>query len=88
MASEYHAVSIKFKSDACAAVKALEGKRILSREAPMLPLPDCDNPNCRCVYKHHDDRRAGPRRESDVGLPSKPPADGERRQRRGRRATD
>ena len=88
MATDFHAVSIRIKSDACAAVKVLEGQRFLSREALMLPLPDCDNPNCRCIYEHFDDRRVGPRRDSEVGLPSGPPADGERRSSRGRRATD
>jgi hypothetical protein len=89
MATEFHAVSIKIKPDACAAVKALAGKRFLSREAKLLPLPDCDNPNCSCVYEHHEDRRAGSRRDSDVGLQSSPPEGSvERRHQRGRRATD
>lgn len=88
MATEFHAVSIKSESDACAAVEALEGQRFLSRDALMLPLPDCDSPNCRCTYEHHDDRRVGPRRDSEVGLPSVGPPGDDQRIRRGRRATD
>ena len=71
MATEFHAVSIKFKSDGCAAIKALDGQRFLSREAVLPPVSDCDNPNCRCTFHHHDDRRAVSRRDSDDGLPDK-----------------
>ena len=89
MATDFRAVSIRTKSDACAVVKALEGQRFLGREAPMLPLPDCDSPNCRCTYEHHDDRRVGPRRNSEIGLPSAGlPGDDDRRITRGRRVTD
>jgi hypothetical protein len=56
--SEFHAVSIKFASSACAAAKALEGKRFLSTAAPRLPLPDCDVPECKCRFRHHRDRRS------------------------------
>jgi hypothetical protein len=89
MATEFHAVSIRTRADACAAAKALQGQRFLSREAQLLPLPDCDNPNCSCTFEHHDDRRLGPRRDSDVGMGSSPPTgEPERRSRRGRRNTD
>ena len=87
MAGKFHAVAIKPGRNACDAVVEIEGVRFLSREAPQLPLPDCTNPDCRCTYQHFDDRRQGPRRDSDVGLPSKPPEE-DRRQRRGRRSTD
>jgi hypothetical protein len=88
MATEFHAVSLKIRSDACGAAKALESDRFLSKDAPMLPLRDCDNPNCQCKYEHHDDRRAGPRRDAEVGLPSAPPEGDDRRSRRGRRVDD
>ena len=87
MATEFHAVSLKLRSDACGAAKALESQRFLPKDAPMLPLNDCDNPNCQCKYEHHDDRRAGPRRDAEVGLPSEAPSE-ERRSSRGRRVDD
>jgi hypothetical protein len=87
VARKFHAVSIKPGPAACEAVNAVEGVRFLSKDAPPLPLADCTNPGCRCTYQHFDDRRAGPRRDSDVGLPSEAPGE-ERRKRRGRRETD
>ena len=53
----YHAVSIKFDGNACAAAKAMEGRRFLSSAAPRLPLPDCKGLECRCHFIHHKDRR-------------------------------
>lgn len=71
MAGKYHAVAIRsHKPVRCEAVKALEGKVFLSSAAPVLPLAACNRRDlCRCVYKHYDDRRIGPRRDSDIGLP-------------------
>jgi hypothetical protein len=88
--SPYHAVSILPGAAACGAAYRFAGQRYLSRQAPRLPLPSCDMKTCSCRFKHHKDRRAGPRRNSDVGVwtmtgafPLK-----ERRQSRGRRAED
>jgi hypothetical protein len=50
----------------CAAVRALSGQRFLGEEAPRLPLPDCDQPECRCSYRHHEDRRSETRRATDL----------------------
>jgi hypothetical protein len=63
----YHAVSIKFGRDACAAAKASTGQRFLAREAPPLPLPGCDAHRCECHYRHHKDRRSGADRRSPFG---------------------
>ena len=85
----FHGVSIHTGGlDACAASHALENRRFLPDEAPMLPLSDCSNPSgCRCKYQHYDDRRTEARRESDIGLPMKDhPNDA--RQGVGRRVTD
>ena len=60
----YHAVSIKFEANACAAAKAMTGRRFLASAAPRLPLPDCDVLECRCRFAHHDDRRTGKDRRS------------------------
>lgn len=84
----YHAVSILPGASACAAAYRSAGQRFLSREAPRLPLPSCDARTCGCRFKHFKDRRAGPRRNNDVGLMTASPPSKERRQSRGRRAED
>lgn len=52
----------------CSASEALSGKRLLASEAPVLPLPGCDQSKCQCRYDRHTDRRTEARRASDVGL--------------------
>jgi len=64
----HHAVSIVPGPRACAAARDLAQRRLLSREAPPLPLKDCDRTACQCRYEHHEDRRKGPRRASDIGV--------------------
>jgi hypothetical protein len=63
----YHAVSISFGKDACDAAKARTGQRFLAKEAPPLPLPECDATQCECHYRHHKDRRARSDRRSPFG---------------------
>jgi hypothetical protein len=86
----WHSVSIVPKTASCTAARALRGSRFLSSEAPLLPLPECPTKDtCQCTYKHHADRRAGPRRaEENVGLRRPRPAEHEHRVKRGRRRTD
>ena len=85
----YHAVSVVSGPIACAAAKQLENARMLSAEAPRLPLANCDCPGtCRCTYRHHDDRRAGPRRARERGKLAGPWAMTDRRRSIGRRETD
>lgn len=68
--SPFHAVEIRCTKDGCAAAHAVHGERFLSAEAPLLPLPQCDHPAaCDCSYRHHDDRRRGPRRSDEAGMP-------------------
>lgn len=90
MAGQYHAVSIRAGSRACGTAKALKEERFLSVDAPSLPLGNCPSPRkCQCRYRHHEDRREGPRRDRDVGLPGIFWTLAERRQIEiGRRATD
>lgn len=64
----WHAVSIVPGSQSCAGAAGLARKRFLSREAPSLPLKACDQAQCTCHYEHHDDRRKGPRRASELGV--------------------
>jgi len=85
----WHAVSLVPRGGACEQAVALGNRRFLSREAPPLPLPDCPFANrCNCVYRHHADRRAGPRRSEDETGRRSTRDTGERRAGRGRRAND
>jgi len=84
----YHAVSIVVDEHACEAARRFAGRRLLSRQAPPLPLPACDAAHCGCRFRHHQDRRSGPRRRSEIGLAPGAYAGAERRQGRGRRADD
>lgn len=54
--------------DCCLEVRRIAGKRYLSHEAPIVQLPNCTAPVCRCVYVHFSDRRAEPRRNADHGI--------------------
>jgi hypothetical protein len=62
----WHAVSIVCGASVCEAALKVRQVRILSRDAPLLPLAECSSAvSCRCTYKHHPDRRSGQRRASD-----------------------
>ena len=65
--TDYHAVSIRFASNACKAARDMEGRRFLSSAAPRLPLPECDVLECNCRFFHHNDRRSGRDRRSPFG---------------------
>ncbi|HTW75101.1 MAG TPA: hypothetical protein VMD56_09325 [Steroidobacteraceae bacterium] len=85
----WHAVSIVARGAACEQAMALRERRFLSTEAPRLPLSDCPFADqCACVYRHHTDRRAGPRRSSDDTGFHSTRAHQERRAGRGRRGSD
>jgi hypothetical protein len=86
--TQFHAVSIIPGDNACAAAYRFTGQRFLSARAPRLPLPSCDSAVCTCRYRHHKDRRSGPRRHSDMGMMSGMYNGSERRRSRGRRADD
>ncbi|MDH3351355.1 MAG: hypothetical protein OEM60_05020 [Gammaproteobacteria bacterium] len=63
----YHAVSIKFPSNACAAAKEMANRRFLSSAAPRLPLAECNVMECKCRFVHHKDRRTSKDRRSPFG---------------------
>lgn len=85
----YHAVSVVSGANACAAARQLKNVRVLSADAPRLPLATCESPGtCKCTYRHHDDRRAAPRRARDAGELGGTWAMTERRRSVGRRETD
>jgi hypothetical protein len=84
----WHAVSIVTSTSPCEAAAALHNHRFLSKDAPRLPLAGCSAPeNCRCIYRHHADRRGKPRRATDRGEAPKGNGDTEKR-KRGRRSDD
>ena len=84
----WHAISVKPGSGACPAATAAKNQRWLSREAPHLPLPGCTRADsCKCVYKHHEDRRDEGRRAEDTGAFPRPRTElADRRGHRDRRA--
>ncbi len=84
----YHAVSIVCGPGACNPAKSLGNTRFLSSDAPHLPLEFCTAEQCRCRYRHHEDRRRGARRSGDESGVAPPWSGPERRKSRGRRATD
>jgi hypothetical protein len=86
----WHAVSVAATSDCCSAARVLQRSRFLSAEAPSLPLTGCmAKQSCRCFYRHHDDRRAKPRRREEItGLRPNVRVAMERRFERDRRQAD
>ena len=83
----FHAVTVLPGAEACPQAQSVRNVRLLSADAPRLPMAGCDRPDqCKCRFKHHDDRRAGQRRrvERSVDRATTP----ERRAVLGRRATD
>ena len=86
---KYHCVEVVAGAHACAAAKALEHVKLLSADAPKLPLATCAWPmECDCTYVHFDDRRQGSRRSDEHVINAIAYTVDERRSRRGRRVTD
>lgn len=85
----FHGVEIIPGARPCEAVLALQGERLLSEDAPRLPLSECPcSQRCGCKYKHYVDRRTQVRRESDEGLPPRSHYPQDKRDGTGRRVTD
>ena len=85
----YHCVTVVPGNTSCAAAQGIYGQRLLSADAPRLPLANCETPGeCKCTYRHHDDRRAGPRRAVDREEIADPYSATARRRAYGRRSTD
>ncbi|MEP7275673.1 MAG: hypothetical protein ABI812_04910 [Betaproteobacteria bacterium] len=81
----WHAVSVQGGDSACDAARRMRGVRFLAAEAPRIPLAQCASPaRCKCIYRHHADRRANLRRIADRGMYGRP-APVERRAPRDRR---
>jgi hypothetical protein len=84
----WHAVTIAASASACPAAQACKGKRYLSRNAPRLPLAECDSTRCECKYRHFPDRRGSPRRHDEMGGAPQVRHKNSRRTSRGRREVD
>ena len=85
----WHAVSVIADGSACQHAQDLCDTRFLSLEAPRLPLEGCSDPmRCRCRYRHHPDRRQGPRRAVENFRPPRYWTGENKRVLRGRRSTD
>jgi len=85
----WHAVSVLPGGNACPHVLRLIERRFLCVQAPRLPLRECPFvATCTCTYRHHLDRRQGPRRSADETGRRTPPKGPERRAGRGRRQGD
>ena len=83
---KYRAAEVIAAAGACDAARSLANVRLLSAEVPLLPLKTCDRPaTCKCIYRHFDDRRRGPRRIQHALMAVQ---GAERRTRLGRRESD
>lgn len=88
-AQPYAAVSIAPCEDACMAAWEMQGERFLIRQAPRLPLPECDAANCGCEFVPHDDRRTpGDRRSRMSALDQEFAQKAFPERNKGRRRTD
>jgi len=88
ISNPWHAVAIIPCAHACPTAKGASNVRYLSREAPTLPLAGCTARKCTCRYRHFQDRRSSPRRDSDLIGPRMGWPGRERRVASGRRGTD
>jgi hypothetical protein len=88
--SNFHAVSIKYSKNACAAAKDMSGRRFLSGAAPKIPLAGCDVLECNCKFVHHADRRTGDDRRNPYtpGFGGGSTGSFEAEQRKGRERRD
>jgi hypothetical protein len=86
---KYHCVEVIAPAVACEAARSLKNVRLLSAEAPRLPLATCDRPTqCDCRFRHFNDRRQGPRRDDEHATVPRAHQGPEQRKWRGRRDSD
>ncbi len=86
---KYQCVEVIAPLKGCEASRSLKGIRLLSADAPRLPLATCDRPSdCKCIYRHFSDRRQGPRRDNEHATITADHKGAERRKWRGRRDSD
>ena len=88
ISNPWHAVAVVPCTAACQLARQSSHLRFLSREAPALPLAGCHMRSCTCRYRHFQDRRSSPRRDSDEVGSQVDWAGLERRRAPGRRSSD
>lgn len=65
----YRAIAIAKGKFSCRAAQRFANHRFLVADAPTIPMAGCDMTSaCTCSYIKFADRRAGPRRASDMGI--------------------
>ena len=88
VARRFGAVEIRIRNGACEAACVLEGQRFLAKDAPALPLPACDVPQCACTFVKLSDRRTDDRRWLHGDASAAMFLTKNRRGKRGRREVD
>lgn len=84
--ASWRAVGVVPGAAACEAAQGMCDKRFLTRDAPRLPLRDCDyQDKCQCKYQHLPDRRGGPRRSTTSSYGTTPKVVTPERRRPGER---
>jgi hypothetical protein len=64
----FSAVQIRPRSGACRAAQLLQGHPFLAKNAPALPLRECNAERCSCTFSKLPDRRNDGRRLEHGGL--------------------
>ena len=57
--SPFKCVVIKVCTHPCMSAREYQTKPILAKDAPTLPLPNCNAITCKCSFERHEDRRMG-----------------------------
>lgn len=62
---EFHGLALEIDKtpEPCAAAGRLSGRIISPKDAPQLPLSECDAKVCRCLFRHRPELRRGERRK-------------------------
>jgi hypothetical protein len=68
LGGRFSAVQIRPRSGACRAAQLLQGHPFLAKDAPALPLPECNAARCSCTFSKLPDRRSDGRRLEHGGL--------------------
>ena len=64
--TRWRSVKVRPGLIACKHATDIQDFVFLSREAPELPLPYCNEADCRCHYVFHEDRRSGVDRRTQM----------------------
>src|SRR5262245_26988090 len=68
LGGRFSAVQIRPRSGACRAAQLLQGHPFLAKNAPALPLRECNAEHCACTFSKLPDRRSDGRRLDHGGL--------------------